>query len=449
MSSATSRYLEIRPNNIPSDGRISFKNGFPMLSFTIAAQNGLLDPSTIRIVGDMRIFKDNLANPTPVVAGDNPKITMDNRLGVFALWEQLTIRHSKSKMVCEQIRHYNRYMSSYLGVTSSKQDLVGHLGETALCMPNPKAFVDTVVVNTAGGTQKKEFSCHLPSGFLSGGNHINLMETAFGGLEIEIMLAPDSNVLFSETEVLTGLEEAHYQLRDLKLTCEVGDIKPEDMAMMSSQTTGSLEYNTITGLYTSVNTNNAQIQYDVALRQLQSAFLTFCPSNHINTLAQNGLATTYPASTGNVLGHFTRVQFLRGGQKYPADFDYVTNISFDGNVSTVDSQLARLQLESIIPEYQLDRTSASPVNLNRNYDLSGSGTSSVDGTSYKVQPDGGALFAIGVRYSQFNSGQDFSREQFGVSLESNLAGDSPQSVFLFLKARATLMYSPTGVQVIQ
>ena len=74
MSSATSRYLEIRPNNIPSDGRISFKNGFPMLSFTIAAQNGLLDPSTIRIVGDMRIFKDNLANPTPVVAGDNPKI---------------------------------------------------------------------------------------------------------------------------------------------------------------------------------------------------------------------------------------------------------------------------------------------------------------------------------------------------------------------------------------
>ncbi len=447
MSGATSRYLEIRPNNIPSNGKISFKNGMPMLSFTIASQNGLLDPSTIRIVGNLRVFRDNLDPPTPQTNADNPKITMDNRLGVFALWEQLTIRHSKSKMVCEQIRHYNRYMSSYLGTSSSTQDLVGHLGETALCMPNPKAFVDSVIDNnTRGETQRNaSFSCHLPSGFLSGGNHINLMETSFGGLEIEIMLAPDSNVLFSETEVVAGMEEAHYQLSNLKLTCEVGDIRPEDMAVMSAQTTGSMEYNTITGLYTSINTNNAQIQYDVALRQLQSAFLTFCPSNHINTLAQNGLATTYPAKNGNTLGHFTRVQFLRGGQKYPADFDYVTNKSFDAKVTTADSQLARLQLEAIIPEYQLDRTSAGPVNLNREYSLTGTGT---DATSYKVQPDGGPLFAIGVRYSQFGSGQDFSREQFGVSLESDLSGDDPQSVFLFLKAKATLMYSPTGVQVI-
>ncbi len=448
MSGATSRYLEIRPNNIPSDGKISFKNGFPMLSFTIASQNGLLDPSTIRIVGNLNVFRDNAAAPTPQIATDNPKITMDNRLGVFALWEQLTIRHSKSKMVCEQIRHYNRYMSSYLGTSSSKQDLCGHLGETALCMPSAKAFVESVIDNnTAGQTQRDaHFSCHLPSGFLSGGNHINLMESSFGGLEIEIMLAPDSNALFCETETLTGLEEAHYQLSNLKLTCEVGDVRPEDMAMMSSQTTGSLEYNTITGLYTSINTNNAQIQYDIALRQLQSAFMTFCPSKHINTLAQNGLATTYPASTGDTLGHFTRIQFLRGGQKYPADFDFVTNKSLDAQVSTADSQLAKLQLESIIPEYQLDRTSASPLNLNREYDLSGVGTNA---TSYKSQPDGGPLFAVGVRYSQFNSGQNFSQEQFGVSLESNLAGDDPQSVFLFLKSRATLMFSPTGVQVVQ
>jgi hypothetical protein len=445
--SGTSRYLEIRPSNIPSDGKISYKNGFPMLSFTIASQNGLLDPSTIRIVGNLNVYKDNASpTPTPVVAADDPKITMDNRLGVFALWEQLTIRHGKSKMVCEQIRHYNRYMSTYLGVTSSNQDLMGHLGETALCMPNPRAFVDSVIVNNASGTQQKSFSCHLPSGFLSGGNHINLMQSSFGSLELEIMLAPDSNVLFSESGVITGLEEAHYQLSDLKLTCEVGDIAPSDMAMMSAQTTGSLEYNTITGLYTSINTSNAQVQYDVALRQLQSAFMTFCPSDHINSLAENGLATTFPAKADKSLAHFTRVQFLRGGQKYPADFDYVTNIAEDGNVSVVDPQLARLQLESIIPEYHLDRTSASAVNLNRNYSL---GTDGSTADSYKAQPDGGSLVAVGVRYSQFNSGQDFSREQWGVSLESTLEGDKPQSLFLFLKARATLMFSPTGVQILQ
>jgi hypothetical protein len=70
----TSRYLEIRPDNIPSDGKISFKNGHPVLSFTIAAQNGILDPRSIRICGDLRLFKDNAEPPTPVLAADAPQI---------------------------------------------------------------------------------------------------------------------------------------------------------------------------------------------------------------------------------------------------------------------------------------------------------------------------------------------------------------------------------------
>ena len=63
--------------------------------------------------------------------------------------------------------------------------------------------------------------------------------------------------------------------------------------------------------------------------------------------------------------------------------------------------------------------------------------------------DGGALFGVGVRYSQFNGGQDFKDQQWGVSLESNLTTDSPQSVFIFIKSKASLVYSPNGVQLIQ
>jgi len=69
---STSRYIEIRPNNIPSDGVVSFKNGFPILAFTVSAQEGLLDPSTIRIVGKFNAYSDNdTPTPTPVQAGDN------------------------------------------------------------------------------------------------------------------------------------------------------------------------------------------------------------------------------------------------------------------------------------------------------------------------------------------------------------------------------------------
>tara|TARA_R110000822_G_scaffold102_8_gene480 strand:+ start:2444 stop:3778 length:1335 start_codon:yes stop_codon:yes gene_type:complete len=442
----TSRYVEIRPDNIPSDGRVSFKNGFPVLSFTIAAQNGVLDPRSIRICGDLRLYKDNASPPTPVLAGDDPKVMMDNRLGVFALWDQLIIRNGRSKMICESIRNYNRYMSSYLGVSSSKQDLMGHLETTCLIMPNRDTFFTATCANNTDGTQVKPFSCHLPCGFLSGGHSVNLMPTAFGALEIEIHLAPDSNVLFADTGVTGTLGGAHYELRDVKLTCEVQDIPADQMVAMSQMTEGSMEYNSITSLYTSINTANAQLQYNLALKQVQSAFVTFCPSTHINTLGENGLATTYPAkqSGANTLAVLNRIQFLRGGVKYPMDFDVTTNNSTDSLTSVSDPQVVKQFVESIIPEYQLDRSSASFGNINRQYNMGNTDVAN----NYTRVPDGGALFGVGVRYSQHDSGQDFSSQQWGLSIESDIAGDSPQSVFIYIKSKQTLLWSQSGVQIL-
>ena len=47
----SSKYLEIRPNNVPSarSGGISHRNGLPVISFTIGSQNALLDMSSIRL----------------------------------------------------------------------------------------------------------------------------------------------------------------------------------------------------------------------------------------------------------------------------------------------------------------------------------------------------------------------------------------------------------------
>lgn len=451
----TSRYLELRPNNIPSDGKISFKNGFPVLTFTIQAQNGILNPRSIRINGNLQVYSDNLADPTPVYTDDANQITMDNRLGIYGVMDQLVIRHGRSKQVCEHIRFYNKYMQTYLGLTSSKQDLMGHLGQTCLMSPNEESMFHNVVANgtSADGKDiKKSFSAHLPSGFLQSGNLVNLMPSAFGSVEISVHLSPDANCLYSRTGVTTDVTEAHYELSDISLTCEVGDIAPEDMARMSQQTEGVMQFQSITSLYTSVNTGNAQIQYSLGLRSLQSAFMTFCPAVNINTLQENSLSTTYPSNiTGGALANFTRVQFLKGGQKFPCDFDLVTNTQTSGNQDTTNStfltsdpQLARMFIESVIPESMHDRTSISVNNLNRDYTMVSDDTPE----SYTSQPDGGPLFGIGVRYSQFNSGQDFSTQQFGVSLESTLTEDNPIAVFIFLKHKTVLEYSANGVQIV-
>ncbi len=456
----SSRYLSLRPDNISPDATISFKQGFPVLTFTIQSQSGILDPRSIRINGELMVYKDNLNNPTPVFVDDaTPKITMDSRLGVFALWDQLVIRHNKSKQICEHIRHYNKYLTSYLGLTSSRQDMIGHLSEACLIQPNPEAMFKNVVASSTAAQNEavpKHFSCHLPSGFMMSGNSINLLENSFGGFQIELHLSPDSNCLFTDNGVVGANGDAHYELKNVSLTCEVFDIPAGELSAAQSQTSGALEFNTISSLYTSINTSNAQLQYNLGLKNLQSCFVTFTPSDNINTLTENGLATTYPSNDDDNLVEFTRVQWLKGGRKYPVDFDMLsngsstyplnTNIGVAGSESSFlvsDGQLAKQFADAVIPEGMLDRTSLSPINLNRMYDL----INGLGADQYKQTPDGGSLFGLGMRYSQFNKGQDFSSEQWGLSLESNLTTDNPQSVFMFFKAKAVLAWDGASVQL--
>jgi len=458
----TSRFLELRPDNVNSNAEISFKQGFPVLSFTVQSQAAVLDPRSIRINGNLQVYRTNTVPPTPVQAADAHPINMDNRLGIYAMFDQMVVRHNKTKQVVEHIRHYPRYLQSYLGMTSSKQDLIGHLGATALMMPNSAAQQVNIVSSVPGrtaanGANKRPFSVHLPCGFCMSGNPINLMESSVGGFQIEIHLSPDSNCLFSTDGTVDGTNaDAHYVLSGLSLSCEVMDIPEDKMSEMASQTSGALDFNTISTVYTSFNTGNAQLQYDIGLKSLQSVFMSFCPSSHINTIAENGLATYYPGQQGNGRVDFKQVQFLRGGQKYPVDFDMVTNVNDaqndavaapnGGTLATSDGQLVKQFAEAIVPEYALDRSSISPMNVNRNFDLSADGGLVV---SYKQIPDGGGLFGIGMRYSQFSGmGQDFSSQQWGVSLDNLLTSDNPISTFIYFKNKTTLVWSPQGIQVL-
>jgi hypothetical protein len=152
---------------------------------------------------------------------------------------------------------------------------------------------------------------------------------------------------------------------------------------------------------------------------------------------------------------FKTVQFLRGGQKYPVDFDMVTNVEDaqnnataapnGGSLATSDGQLVKQFAEAIIPEYALDRSSITPLNVNRNFTLAADGSTAA---SYKQIPDGGGLFGIGMRYSQFGMGQDFSTQQWGVALDNKLLTDNPISTFIYFKNKSTLVFSPQGVQVL-
>ena len=83
--------------------------------------------------------------------------------------------------------------------------------------------------------------------------------------------------------------------------------------------------------------------------------------------------------------------------------------------------------------------------MSRDYNL---GTTALS-SSYSQLPLGGAVMGLGVKYGIGDAGDDFSNQQFGVSIESKLTSDNPIGVYLFFKSKATLLYSQQGVQLIQ
>ncbi len=65
-----------------------------------------------------------------------------------------------------------------------------------------------------------------------------------------------------------------------------------------------------------------------------------------------------------------------------------------------------------------------------------------------LMPEGGAVMGLGVKYGIGGAGENFQTEQWGLSIESELNRDRPMGVYIFIKSRAQLVFSPNGVQLI-
>ena len=92
---------------------------------------------------------------------------------------------------------------------------------------------------------------------------------------------------------------------------------------------------------------------------------------------------------------------------------------------------------AVSPFSKLRRTSISPYNT--------PGTDELD----LNLPDGGNIFGLGCALDIIsNQGVDYSNSQFGMVVNSDLASDSAQSVFLFVHAKQTLLMNQSGVQVL-
>ncbi len=432
------KYLNVQPNNVPASSKISHARGNPILTVTLGRQDAMLDLSSLRLSGDFNVWRDaaGTLHPTDAAAAE---LRASHKLGVYGIIDQLVFRHAETKQVIEHIRHYGRFMSSYMPVMAGSQDTAGHLSKTALIMPNYQAFRDSVIRNTRNSV----FCIPLPSGLTLGVSQLPLDKVP---LEIEIHLAPDSQFFYSSDATTANISNAFYELSNVEVTCEVE-------TGVQSPDTGVLEFNSITSYFSTLESTNSIINFNLGLSKVLASFVNFVPSNFINNLSQDGFLTYMPTLKPNAAGtgdggiaNLETISFLRNGERFPSAFEVESVYDTTTNATTVvDPQVIKSFLNSIIPEKDHTRTSASPLTSNRNF----TGNQNA-ATGYRFMPDTGAVYGVGVLYDMLDSeGVDFSSSQFSIQMKNGLVDGNPISAYLFIKSKVVVAWSvDKGVQVV-
>ena len=430
--------LEITPSNHTSTGNISFKSGNPVIQFIIGEQDRLLLGGSVRFAGDLQVFF-NSAEDIPANAS---ALAMDESIGMYGIVDQLVIKSQSTHQVIEEIKHYPRFMKSYLPITSSLNDSLGHLGETALTLPAYDAQRRSVVNLVSMKQTGNRFSINLPCGLFNGQNPIPLMangEGGVGGLLVEIHLAPDSNVLFDQ-DGGTTIGDAFYQLKNVKLMAEA--VVPDPSVRMPPANT--FEYNSISSYFTTFNSTNAIINFNLGLSRVLGVFGNMIAASKINNRTQNGLSLNFPVNSdgGQTKANITQLVFTRGGERFPLEYNVDTSQKDDSSITKADEQIMRNYMNSVRQFSKIMRTSVSPAN-----------TKYISGLPADVNkvPEGGSVAGIGVAYDVISGdGVDFSSVNFGINMEvMGLTTDNPQALYLFVHSKQTLAFSRDGIAVVK
>ena len=449
--------LEIVPSNIQSNGVVSYRDGNPIIQFIIGEQERSLIGRSIRFTGKFAVRNDS-GGGGMVLKTD--KTFINNRIGIYNCIDRLVIKSQGTHQTIEDIKFYNRFCASFVPILNSLGDLTGHLSTTALIMPNYKAFKNSVLALQSQRTSGNSFCAHLPCGLFNGGGNggsgmIPLAATK--GLLVELHLAPDQSVLFTDDGTV-DLATAYYEMRDVRLICEA--------VSGPSPTQGTFEYNSVSSYYTSINSTNAVLNFNLGLSRVMGAFMNFLPAQNINNIRSDGMATAGLLGSDNSYGEqasndfpafIKQAVFMKGAERFPLEYnldllqrDAPNNITNTGTQNNeIDGSLQRNFMDSVQSFSTINR---SVVSRHNSYYLIGQGSMSQTGCvggADKTVVNGGGVHGVGISYDSISDqGQNFSQDAWGVMLETGLTKDTPHSVFLFVHAKQTLAFNQGGVQVV-
>lgn len=440
--SAQMRYMEIACSNKPSSNVMSFRDGITEMIFDIPEMDAFVIPASIRICGRIRCY----ANDDKTKDIQTTKINMDARTGVYSTFNTITTRSLKHQTTIEQSRFFNRFMASFIPLSQGLNDVQSHMNQVALTSPNPKQTKQGIV--DMSKSSSTSFCLPLPTGLLSGTGQIGLASGwGVSGLQISIQLENDSQVFHFEDGTVGAGENPFYEIENPHLVCEVMHPDPDTLAALQKQNSGQLTYQSVSSYYDTIASTNAQINFNLGLGKVRSAFVNFIDSSKLNNLAENGLCTLMPTLSTGFLNDIKQVQFLKGGTQYPALFPQDNVIRDSPKTSVCDAGLLRDYIDAVVP-YTSNRSLCMTIqNANRNYILKNTETHF---EPYNLIADTGIVYGLGVRYDALGgAGADFRSQNWGLNMTLTNNDGNVVSAFIFVNSEQTLVFNQNGVQVVQ
>jgi len=171
------------------------------------------------------------------------------------------------------------------------------------------------------------------------------------------------------------------------------------------------------------------------------------PASHINNFKRDGLATLEFTNKDGSNAQIEQLVFTRAGQRQPLEYniDTLQKTQAEADNETADAQVVRNYMNAVMSFAKIQRTSVEP-SVYRNIDYSTDDSYS----GAKTIINGGAAWGIGVSYDGISDqGVDFSNSPFGVQLQLKLTTDNPQSIFLFVHSRQTVVSAQGSIQVMK
>ena len=453
---------EILPLNAPSEGKFSFKNGFPLITFQISQREALLNGKSVRLNGKIKLMQNNGAdinnNGNSTSGGGTGAVyntCFDSRIGIASVFQQITISTSDGRTI-EQIRQYPRWLATNQAYTHSQEDLDSNTQVSSLT--SSRSSTGSLIQN-----QQVSFSIPLRCGVLSGTEGINL--ASVNGLIITIELAPDFQALgpwltingdyvAGSGAVSDTALGANYEVSDLTMSYDLHI--PEDPNSLKNNDV--MSYNAVSHIYSVVNSSDQTTNLNLGTQKTLSVIHNHIPSNFVNNPEVNSNSTPRLRNKGAAAPYYSlgdeidpkSVSFQRGGVLFPLD-NRINGEAVGSNTNKrheVQSEKSINALNAVKP-YQstnhLLMSQRTETGITAQTDCIGS-------CRYESNlPDFSACQSIGVRTDPFRVGVSYNNTNYAVRVQSDLGvgagGASPNSLYTYVLSENVLQTTNNGISV--